>query len=865
MASLSVAAIVVSHGQAESLAKSLEAIAGQNHPIQQVVVVETAGDDQSISLAKSYGFASVTPGDVRLGAAIQAGINSLASAPGWIWVLHDDLVAEPNALSRMAIAAEISPSVAIIGPKLLEANDSIQIQQMGLTATKTGRPFLLVQREYDQGQHDKAGDTLSVSTAGMLVSLGVWQQLGGLDDSTPALAQDLEFGAKARVAGYRVIVEASAKMHHESLAMKGKRPRRWLGGSVKSALSKAHLHFATLIMPLPVVILLYLALPLIALVSSPYFLVTKQPMRIFSQLSGWLWAWFHLGQRFAARARFRKLGSPKTLKPLLANYQQLRSRRKARYEAEPEISLADAPPGVFRSNSAWFGLLPVLASFALWPQGAITAGQFAPLGATSKLVFDSVGVMTQQYLGGVSAPSDPFGWFLALVSLAWPSNPSLAFAASVFLASGFAFFGVWFAAKQLISKPWVITLISLSYALSPQLLLLATGLQLVELLAAAVTPWAVGFTLRAFDSYNSARAWRWVGVSGLALAVVASLSPMNFALLCLLVLVLGLNRPKRFLIMIWALLPGVALLYPWVSYAVSSGNFGLATSAGIAASLPATLTLVDLIVLGGFALTATGAWFTTSSSKVAMLWFFVTLAIAASWYQPVSSSRSLLLAGVFGLLLLSGMFISNFKAKPLKVGTTVLLLALGGLSVFVYGPAQQVDPKWSETRVMPALVVAASQLEPGVRTLVVNVGDELSVDYVWNTGLTAERQSLVAKYQTQDQEFAKKLAAAAANMVAGNSEGFTLAHHELVVDFVLVTGDIAEVISTVSSVDSLQPAGESEFGALFRVEGSSWLSSDIDQGIRDYQLGVFAAFALLAIPTRASIRGYRRVRNGGAK
>jgi hypothetical protein len=317
--------------------------------------------------------------------------------------------------------------------------------------------------------------------------------------------------------------------------------------------------------------------------------------------------------------------------------------------------------------------------------------------------------------------------------------------------------------------------------------------------------------------------------------------------------------------MIWALLPGAALLYPWVSYAVSSGMFELATSAGITASLPATLTLVDVIVLGGLALTATGAWFTTSSSRVAILWFFVALAIAASWYQPVSSSRPLILAAVLGLLLLSGMFISNFKAKPLKAGAASLLLALAGVSVFVYGPAQQVDPKWSETRVMPALVVAASQLEPGVRTLVVNVGDELSVEYVWNTGLTAERQSLAANYQEQDQDFAQKLATAAANLVAGNSEGFTLAQQELVVDFVLVTGDVAEVISTVSSVDSLQPAGESEFGALFRVDGSNWLAVDIDKGIRNYQLGVFAAFALLAIPTRASIRGYRRVRNGGAR
>ena len=66
----------------------------------------------------------------------------------------------------------------MIGPKLLSWEKPIEIQQMGLTLTQTGKPFLLVSREYDQGQHDSTGDTLAVSTAGMLVSLGLWQKLG---------------------------------------------------------------------------------------------------------------------------------------------------------------------------------------------------------------------------------------------------------------------------------------------------------------------------------------------------------------------------------------------------------------------------------------------------------------------------------------------------------------------------------------------------------------------------------------------------------------------------------------------------------------------------------------------------------------
>ncbi len=344
MASLSVAAIVVSHAQADLLARSLAAISEQTHPIQQVVVVETAGDQTSIDLSLSYGFSVIEPGPLRLGAAIQAGINSLSDTPGWIWVLHEDAVPEPDALKYLSQAAEISPSVAIIGPKLLELDNSIQIQQLGLTITPTGRPFLLVQREYDQGQHDRAGDTMAVSTAGMLVSLGVWQQLGGLDDTTPVLAQDLEFCAKARVAGYRVIVEANARVHHAGLSMQGKRPRSWLSGSFSQGISRAHLHFATLYLPTFLVFAIYLTLPLMVLLSIPGNLLQKRPGRSVAQFSGWIWAWFSVQTRLAARKRFRSLGSLKPLKALIASRSQRSKRRRGKYEVEPEAKPGEPAP-----------------------------------------------------------------------------------------------------------------------------------------------------------------------------------------------------------------------------------------------------------------------------------------------------------------------------------------------------------------------------------------------------------------------------------------------------------------------------------------------------------------------------------------
>ena len=188
MSTLSVATIVVSHGKAEFLAETLQGLSEQTQPSEQVVVVETSSNQECIELAKSFQFSVVEPGNVKLGAAIESGIQSLQAQPGWIWVLHDDSAPEKTALQMLASAAELSPSVAIVGPKLLTWGSDIEIQQMGITVTATGKPFLLVQNQYDQGQHDRSADVLAVSTAGMLLSLDVWQRLGGFNDATPVLA-----------------------------------------------------------------------------------------------------------------------------------------------------------------------------------------------------------------------------------------------------------------------------------------------------------------------------------------------------------------------------------------------------------------------------------------------------------------------------------------------------------------------------------------------------------------------------------------------------------------------------------------------------------------------------------------------------
>ncbi|MFM1951156.1 MAG: hypothetical protein RL418_843, partial [Actinomycetota bacterium] len=87
------------------------------------------------------------------------------------------------------------------------------------------------------------------------------------------------------------------------------------------------------------------------------------------------------------------------------------------------------------------------------------------------------------------------------------------------------------------------------------------------------------------------------------------------------------------------------------------------------------------------------------------------------------------------------------------------------------------------------------------------------------------------------------------------------------VDFVLLRSQDPEVEVAVSAISAMQPAGQTEFGTLWKVDRMNTVAvanREPDQ-FRNLQLAILAVFVLLAIPTRASIRGYRRIGERGRR
>ena len=869
MASLFVAAIVVSHAKADYLKQALEAVKSQTHPISQIVVVETAGDLESIELAKSMGLGVISPGDLRLGSAINAGLAALQEKPGWVWVLHEDCLPDQDALEHLARAAEISPSVAIIGPKLLNLQNPIQIQQMGLTLTRTGRPFLKVEDEYDQGQHDSAGDSLAVSTAGMLFATAAWEMLGGLDDTSPTLAQDIELGLKARAAGFRVVVEAKARVLHQGLSLSGNRSRGWLQGSPGVAISKAHIHLATLVFPWWIVVLGYLSLPVIVIASIPANLLEKRPLRIFSQLSSWIWAWATSGKRFAAKARLRKLGKVSGARVLFAKGPEVRKRRRAGLIQEP-IQDEKSRTSLFGSNSGWLALLPLLASFQMFPTGSLTTKNFSPLSPTFGQIWSGTSAESLSLPG---APADPLVWFYAAMGALSPQNPSFGLSVFVFLAPALVFLGTWLLVSVFVERFWVRNFSALTMSLGPVAIGASFGGQVVELIAMTFIPWGLFFLLRATLAYNSARTWRWVGLSGLCLSFIAVTSPVAFAFFAVIILGLGVFRTRKLLILVWSLLPGLALLYPFAAWSISQGDFKLLTVAGSGFSPPISYhtEIPNVAFIGILLLVSVLGALKARPSLLAALGILALLSFAVSFFQFYSSSLPVYWLACLALVIIGSLGLSTLQKRAWSAPISSILIAATLGSGVWFGLLGKPLVSFEDDQLMPALVNASSDSGMDIRTLVLTPGDFLTAKIIYGNGLSQDRKYVAESLWLGPNvapELDLQIARLAANLAAGISSEIPNLLASTSVDFVLLKNDDAALSSSIelaiNSIPELQSAGVTAFGALWRVDGSSQdlPSSQVDHTVRDFQLLVLVLFGLLAIPTPASIRGYRRAKAG---
>lgn len=233
-----VTAVIVSHDGARWLPETLEALRAQSRPVQRAVAADTGSTDGSTDILAEFlpseavvelpartGYGDAVRAALRLPRSTSAVRGFDEDATEWIWLVHDDLALDGDALAHLLAAADRDPRAAVLGPKLRDWFDRRLLVEVGVTIDGAGRRETgLEQREFDHGQHDGTRQVLAVSSAGMLVRRDVWDRLGGFDPALPLFRDDIDFCWRVGGAGLRALLVTDAIAYHAEASARRRRP-----------------------------------------------------------------------------------------------------------------------------------------------------------------------------------------------------------------------------------------------------------------------------------------------------------------------------------------------------------------------------------------------------------------------------------------------------------------------------------------------------------------------------------------------------------------------------------------------------------------------------------------------------------------
>jgi len=896
----SVTAILVVHGAGSAggsqgseqdgpaqLRRTLDALREQTRQPDAVIAVACDAGEEVLATLQEFGVTQIvtTPERLGFGQAVAAGVRVTTpprDSSQLLWMLAQDTVPAPDALARLVGALEVSPSVAVAGPKVMDARDDATIVSLGETITHMGATVALVEDEMDQGQHDTDSDVMGVAPAGMLVRHLVWDDLGGFDPGLPVVDDSLDFCVRARLAGHRVVVVPEARVSVRDDGVAG--PKRSARISARRRRARqaraAQLHRRLVYAPGAAVWLHWLTLVPLAFARAVWRLVAKQPELIGAEIAAAFGVAFGGGIGQARRSLHRsKRTGWSGIAPLRLPASEVRRRNRLRREASAAFyTIERSELNFFGGGGAWVVLASAVIGaaifFPLLTATSLQGGALLPLSGTVGELWRNVGWIWHDGGLGFAGAADPFAAVLAVLGTLTFWQPSYALVLLWLLAAPLATLGGWFAATRLTERSGYRIVAAVLWTAAPPLWSALIDGRPAGVIVHLLLPWVF------YAGVVAARSWAAAGVASILVAATLAASPSlapAFVVLWLIAIALAGRQVAR---VVWLLIPAAALFAPLVwQQGVLRGNWlqlladpgpvvpwtpssgwqlaaalpagegrwpDLLATLGLGAPWPALAVPVLLLPL---AIVALAALFLPGSMRAATLLVtaflglvtafgavHLALLIGGSTAVPIwaGAGLSLYWLGVAGSAVVCLDSLRRAGAVPaIAVG---LVTALAVVPLVAAVPTGATPVVASNGRTLPAFVAASAQQDPSQGTLIVTPQPDggVAVAIVRGAGPTLDDRSTVATTTARVTDADSRIAELAGNLVADSGLDTGPLLSELGVRFVLlappstsagepVSGAASARAATASaSLDSdpaLAHVGPTDKGTLWRFDG----------------------------------------------
>ena len=223
MADAGVSAIVVTHNAAAWIERSLQSLAGSG---AEVIVVDNASTDGTPGLVREkFPDARVIEQENKgFGAGNNAGMR--AASGRYYLLLNPDAWLTEGALEKLVAFADEHPEAAVVGPRLLNPDGSLQRSVRGYPSPwriateyfflrKLGpRTHALNAFFGEQFDHESVREAEYLFGACLLVRREAVDEVGGFDEDFFLMSEEVDWCYRFREAGWKVLFYPGAEVFH---------------------------------------------------------------------------------------------------------------------------------------------------------------------------------------------------------------------------------------------------------------------------------------------------------------------------------------------------------------------------------------------------------------------------------------------------------------------------------------------------------------------------------------------------------------------------------------------------------------------------------------------------------------------------
>jgi GT2 family glycosyltransferase len=219
-----VSAAVLNFNGRRLLEVILPSLAGQEYRDFEIVVVDDCSSDDSREyLAREWPAVKVyATGESNVGVSAALNVAVRVSEGELIALLNNDIELDPRWLGELVATLDRHPEAATAAGKLLNYHRREEIDSAGDIFTRAAMAWGRGSGQLDRGQYEREQEIFAPTAGAGLYRASAIAEVGPFDESFHAYFEDVDWGLRAQLAGYRSrYVPTAVGYHMGSATTKG--------------------------------------------------------------------------------------------------------------------------------------------------------------------------------------------------------------------------------------------------------------------------------------------------------------------------------------------------------------------------------------------------------------------------------------------------------------------------------------------------------------------------------------------------------------------------------------------------------------------------------------------------------------------